>query len=71
MDEDEALLGAIGLALAALASLIERPDPVPRGEVGRCLALLAETGAPDQARQNDILKRWSQILSTATHPRHQ
>ena len=36
MIEDD-IVTATGLALATIASLIERPEPIPRAEVGRCL----------------------------------
>jgi len=62
--EDD-IVNATGLALALIAGLIERPEPIPRGEVGRCLALLADTAAPDCPRQGDILRRWAQLLSTS------
>lgn len=62
--EDD-VVSATGLALATIASLIERPEPVPRGEVGRCLALLAETAAPDRPRQGEILRLWAQLLNTS------
>ena len=62
--EDD-VVSATGLALALIAGLIERPEPIPRGEVSRCLALLAETAAPDSPRQGEILRIWAQLLSTS------
>jgi hypothetical protein len=62
--EDD-VVSATGLALATIASLIERPEPIPRGEIGRCLALLAETAAPDRPRQGEILRLWAQLLNTS------
>lgn len=62
--EDD-IVSATGLALATIASLIERPEPIPRGEVGRCLALMAETAAPDHPRQCEILRLWAQLLNTS------
>jgi hypothetical protein len=60
---DDDLVSATGLALAAIAGLIERPDSVPKGEIARCLALLAESAGPDRPRQGDILRAWAQLLS--------
>jgi hypothetical protein len=60
--EDD-IVSATGLALAAIANLIERPEPIPRGEVSRCLALLAETAAADRPRQSEILHLWAQLMS--------
>lgn len=62
--EDD-IVSATGLALATIASLIERPEPIPRGEIGRCLTLLAETAAPDRPAQRDILRRWAELLSAS------
>lgn len=59
---DEDLLTATGLALAAIAGLIERPQPVPRGELGRCLRLLAETASPERQVQKSILTAWAELL---------
>ena len=64
MVEDRDLVSATGLALAAISGLIERSEPVPKGEVARVLLLLAETASPDNARQSDILKRWARLLET-------
>ncbi len=62
MVEDD-VVSATGLALATIASLIERSEPIPRGEVGRCLVLLAEAAGPDRPRQSEILHLWAQLLS--------
>jgi hypothetical protein len=62
MVEDD-IVSATGLALATIASLIERPEPVPTGEVARCLSLLAETAAPVRPGQREILLRWVQLLN--------
>lgn len=62
--EDD-VVSATGLALALIAGLIERPEPIPRGEVGRCLALLAETAAPDRPGQSDILRRWAELMNAS------
>jgi hypothetical protein len=64
MVEDD-IVSATGLAIATIASLIERPEPIPRGEVGRCLALLAETAASDRPRQSEILQLWAALLNTS------
>jgi hypothetical protein len=61
MVEDD-IVSATGLALAMIVSLVERPEPVPRGEVARCLSLLAETASPNQPGQREILLRWVQLL---------
>jgi hypothetical protein len=63
MVEDD-IISATGLALATIASLIERPEPIPKGEVGRCLKLLADTAAPDRPRQSEILLSWAQLLTS-------
>lgn len=60
---DTELVGAMGLALAVIASLIERDTPIPRGEVGRCLALLAQASEPSAPAQREILESWAQLLS--------
>lgn len=64
MVEDD-IVSATGLALAMMASLIERPEPVSRGEVGRCLMLLAATAGPDSPRQSEILQLWATLLNTS------
>ena len=64
MIEDD-IVTATGLALATIASLIERPEPIPRGEIGRCLTLLAKTAAPDRPRQSEILQLWATLLNTS------
>lgn len=61
---EEDVVTATGLALATIANLIERPEPVPKGEVARCLRLLAETASPSRPRQAAILKCWAQLLET-------
>ena len=61
MIEDD-IVSATGLALATIAGLIERPEPVPMGEVARCLRLLAEAASPDRPSQREILLRWVQLL---------
>ena len=62
---DDDLVGATGLALAVVASLIERDEPIPRGEVGRCLALIAQASAATSVRQREILEAWAELLSVA------
>ncbi len=62
---DSELIEATGLALAIVASLIERGTPIPKGEVGRCLALLAEASGPRTPRQRQILASWAELLSIA------
>jgi hypothetical protein len=59
------IVSATGLALATIASLIERPERVPMGEVARCLRLLADTASPDRPQQREILTRWAQLLEAA------
>jgi hypothetical protein len=61
--DDADLIEATGLALAIVASLVERETPIPKGEVGRCLALLAEASGPRTPRQRQILASWAQLLS--------
>jgi hypothetical protein len=62
---DDEIISAMGLALAVVAALIERPEPVPRGEVARCLRLLAQTASHTQPRQAEILESWAILLQTA------
>jgi hypothetical protein len=62
---DDDLVGATGLALAVVASLIERDAPIPKGEVGRCLALIAQASADASVRQREILEAWAELLSVA------
>ena len=57
------LAGATGLALAVIASLLERDTPIARGEVGRCLALIAEAADPGAPKQRQILEAWAQLLT--------
>ncbi len=64
MDDDE-LASATGLALAAIVGLIERPEPVPKGEVARCLILLAESAPADRPRQREVLENWARLLRTS------
>jgi len=59
------VISATGLALATIASLIERPEPVPAGEVARCLGLLAEAASPARPEQREILAQWARLLETA------
>lgn len=48
-----------GLALAAIAELIERPETIPKGEVARLLTLLAETPPGNRAgRRTCSLLYW-------------
>lgn len=60
---DAELVEATGLAIAIIASLVERETPVPKGEVGRCLALLADASGPRTPRQRQILSAWARLLS--------
>ena len=59
------LMGATGLALAVVAALIERETPIPKGEVGRCLALMAEAADPAAPHQREILATWAKLVSAA------
>ncbi len=61
---DDDVVSATGLALAAIAGLIERHEPVPKGELARCLTLLAENAPPDRPRQAEILQAWALLLGT-------
>ncbi len=61
--DDEDLTSATGLAIAAIANLIERPEPIPPGEVARCLSLLAATASPDHPGQRTILADWARLLA--------
>jgi hypothetical protein len=63
---DTELVEATGLALALIASLIERGTPIPKDEVGRCLALLAGASGPRTARQRQILTSWAELLANVT-----
>jgi hypothetical protein len=63
--DNEDLISATGLALATVAGLIERPEPISRGEIARLLLLLAETASPERPGQADILMRWARLLETA------
>ena len=62
---DDDLASATGLAIAVIAHLIERHQPIPKGEVARLLSLLSKTAAPDRPRQQAVLEQWVQILTTA------
>lgn len=62
---DHDLVGATGLALAVVASLIERAEPIPKGEVGRCLALIAQASADTSVGQREILEAWAELLSVS------
>ena len=59
---DDDIVSATGLAIAALAALLERPEPAPKGEVARCLSLLAEAAPLDRPRQKEILTDWAALL---------
>ena len=59
---DPDLVAATGLALALVASLIERGEPVPSGEVGRCLALIADAASPNALGQKAILEGWATLM---------
>lgn len=63
MAEEDDILSATGLALAAIAALIERPEPIPKGEVARILTLLASTASPERPRQQQILLGWAELLA--------
>lgn len=56
------LVEAVGVALAVVASLIERETPIPKGEVGRCLALMA--AASDKPGQRQLLESWGELLGS-------
>ena len=56
------LTGATGLALAVIVSLIEGEAPIPKGEVGRYLAKMAEAANPAAPKQWQILEAWAQLL---------
>ncbi len=56
------LTGATGLALAVIVSLIEGEAPIPKGEVGRYLAKMAEAADPAAPKQRQILEAWAQLL---------
>ena len=58
---DEDLVTATGLALALIAKLVERAEPLPAGEVSRGLNLLAETASPERPQQRAILSAWAQL----------
>jgi len=60
---DPDLTSAVGLALAVVAALIERDGRVPKGEVARCLALLAENASPRRPGQREILEAWTALVS--------
>ncbi len=62
---DNELVEAMGLALATIASLIERDAPVPKGELGRCLALLAAASDASTPGQREILETWARLLALA------
>jgi hypothetical protein len=65
MVEDNDVVSATGLALAAIAPLIERSAPVEKGEIARLLTILAESAAPDRPQQRDILLSWASLLEAA------
>jgi hypothetical protein len=62
---DNELVGAMGLALAVIASLIERDAPIPKGEVGRCLSLIAQASGTSASAQREILESWARLLSVS------
>ena len=57
---DDQLANATGLALATIAALIERPQPIPRGELARLLTILAETA--ENPGQQHILQNWASLV---------
>jgi len=59
------LIQAQGLALALVGSLLERDEPVRRGEFGRYLTVLAEVARESSDRQAEILSAWAELAFRA------
>jgi len=64
--DDDDLIQAHGLALALVGSLLERDEPVPRGEFGRYLAVLAGVTRESNGRQAEILSAWAELAFKAS-----
>jgi hypothetical protein len=64
--DDPDLIQAQGLALALVGSLLERDQPVPRGEFGRYLAVLADVTRETSDRQAEILSAWAELAFKAS-----
>jgi hypothetical protein len=60
--DDQDLIQAQGLALALVGQLLEREQPIPRGEFGRYLAVLAEVTRETNERQGAILSTWAELV---------
>lgn len=63
---DSDLVQAQGLALALVGSLLERDEPIPRGEFSRYLSVLAEVTRETSERQADMLAAWAELALKAS-----
>lgn len=59
------LVQALGLAVAMMGAMMEGARVVPRGEVGRKLAMLASVTRETEPVQADILKQWAVMAAQA------
>lgn len=66
---DNDLASATGLAIAAIAGLLERSGPIPKGEVARCLSLLAQAAPAERPGQTAILNDWAQLAASRSSAR--
>jgi hypothetical protein len=64
--DDHDLIQAHGLALALVGQLLEREQPIPRGEFSRYLAVLAEVTRETSERQGAILSTWAELALRAS-----
>jgi hypothetical protein len=65
VSEEQDLVQALGLALAMVGALLEREQPIPRGEFSRLLAVLAEVTRESEDRQGAILSDWAALAARA------
>jgi len=65
VSEEQDLVQALGLALAMVGALLERDQPIPRGEFSRLLAVLAEVTRESEDRQGEILSAWATLAARA------
>lgn len=59
--DEHDLIQAQGLALALVGQLLERDQPIPRGEFSRYLAVLAEVTRETSGPQGAILSTWAEL----------
>jgi hypothetical protein len=64
-DDEHDLVQALGLALAMIGALLECERPIPRGEFGRLLTMLAGVTSENSSEQGQILSTWATLAEKA------